>query len=60
MEPENTQINIAIPTNWKTRLQQLSRIHSAKEDTDLTYLDLIRIAIKEKYLLTDETTQNLK
>lgn len=48
------QVNMAIPKEWKKDLEQLARIQSVKEEKTLTYLDLIRRAIKEKYSLKEE------
>ena len=50
----NIQINIAIPKQWKDELERLARIYSVEEENTLTYLDLIRRAIKEKYDLKEE------
>jgi len=51
---KNIQINISIPNNWKKELENLARIYSVEEEITLTYLDLIRRAIQEKYGLKDE------
>jgi len=51
---KNIQINISIPDNWKKELENLARIYSVEEEITLTYLDLIRRAIQEKYGLKDE------
>lgn len=48
---KTVQINIAIPTHWKMQLENLARVYSVEEETTLTYLDLIRRAIQEKYAL---------
>lgn len=55
---KNTQINIAMPEQWRLDLERLARIYSVEEEKTLTYLDLIRTAIKEKYNLDDKSTQN--
>lgn len=55
---KNTQINISIPEHWRLELENLARIYSVEEEKTLTYLDLIRNAIKEKYNLDDESIQN--
>lgn len=47
------QINITIPSKWKDHLENLARIYSVEEEQTLTYLDLIRRAIQEKYKLDD-------
>lgn len=49
----NTQINISIPKSWRDELERMARIYSVEEETTLTYLDLIRRAIQEKYELED-------
>ena len=49
----NTQINIAFPKEWKEELERLARVFSVEEENTLTYLDLIRRAIKEKYRLEE-------
>lgn len=49
----NTQINIALPKAWKEEIERLARVFSVEEENTLTYLDLIRRAIKEKYRLED-------
>ena len=49
----NAQINVSIPKIWKKELENLARIYSVEEETTLTYLDLIRRAIKEKYELNE-------
>lgn len=49
----NTQINIALPKEWKEELEKLARVFSVEEECTLTYLDLIRRAIKEKYGLEE-------
>lgn len=55
---KNTQINIAILEHWRLELERLARIYSVEEEKTLTYLDLIRIAIKEKYNLDDQSIQD--
>jgi len=55
---KNTQINIAMPEQWRLELERLARIYSVEEEKTLTYLDLIRTALKEKYNLDDKSIQN--
>jgi len=55
---KNIQINIALPEQWKIELERLARVYSVEEETTLTYLDLIRRAIVEKYGLNDDSIQN--
>jgi len=49
----NTQINVALPKEWKEELERLARVFSVEEENTLTYLDLIRRAVKEKYGLKE-------
>lgn len=51
---KNVQINISIPEEWKDELENLARIYSVEEEKTLTYLDLMRRAIQEKYELTND------
>ena len=51
---KNVQINISIPENWKDELENLARIYYVEEESTLTYLDLIRRAIQEKYELDSD------
>ena len=48
---DNVQINISIPTGWKTELENLARIYSVEEGKTITFLDLMRRGIQEKYQL---------
>lgn len=48
---DNVQINISIPSVWKTELENLARIYSVEEGKTITMLDLMRRGIKEKYQL---------
>lgn len=50
---KNVQINISIPSEWKTSLENLARIYSVEEENTLTFHDLIRRAVKEKYELEE-------
>ena len=54
----NIQINVSIPEVWKKELENLARIYSVEEETTLTYLDLVRRAIQEKYELTEVKEEN--
>ena len=47
----NVQINISIPAEWKTELVNLARIYSVEEGKTITFLDLMRRGIQEKYQL---------
>lgn len=47
----NVQINISIPADWKVELENLARIYSVEENKNITFLDLMRRDIQEKYQL---------
>lgn len=49
----NVQIYIAIPSEWKKELENLARIYSVEEGKTITFLDLMRRGIQEKYQLKD-------
>ncbi|MEK6832516.1 MAG: hypothetical protein AABY32_00585 [Nanoarchaeota archaeon] len=48
------QVNITMSESWLIQLKRLSRTLSVDVDETITYLDLIRDAIKEKYNLVDD------
>ena len=50
----NVQINISVPFEWKTELENLARIYSVEEGKTITFLDLMRRGIKEKYQLGEK------
>ena len=39
----NVQIDVSIPTGWKTELENPARIYSAEEGESIILLDLLRI-----------------
>ena len=51
MSKKNVQINISIPVEWKAQLENIARIISVEEGKTVTFLDLMRIAINEKFQL---------
>lgn len=51
---DNVQINISIPSGWKTELENLARIYSVEEGRTVTLLDLMRRGIQEKYQLGEK------
>ena len=51
VKSNNVQINISIPIEWKTELENLARIYSVEEGKTVTFLDLMRRGIQEKYQL---------
>ena len=54
---DNVQINISIPAGWKTELENLARIYSVEEGKTITFLDLMRRGIKEKYQLGEKDNE---
>ena len=48
---DNVQINISIPSEWKVKLEYLARIYSVEEGKTITFLDLMRRGVQEKYQL---------
>ena len=40
---DNIQINISIPAEWKTELENPARIYSVEEGESIIFLDLLRI-----------------
>lgn len=54
---DNVQINISIPTGWKTELENLARIYSVEEGKNITFLDLMRRGIQEKYQLGEKDSE---
>ena len=53
----NVQINISVPAEWKEQLENLARIYSVEEGTTITFLDLMRRGIQEKYQLGETTDE---
>ena len=53
----NVQINISIPTEWKKELENLARIYSVEEGKTITFLDLMRRGIQEKYQLGEKADE---
>jgi hypothetical protein len=53
----NVQINISIPSEWKTQLENLARIYSVEEGETITFLDLMRRGIQEKYQLREKDSE---
>ena len=50
----NVQINISISVEWKKELENLARIYSVEEGKTITFLDLMRRGIQEKYQLKEQ------
>ena len=53
----NVQINISIPSEWKTQLENLARIYSVEEGRTITFLDLMCRGIQEKYQLGEKDSE---
>ena len=51
---DNIQINISIPSEWKKELENLARIYSVEKGETITFLDLMRRGIQEKYQLKEQ------
>ena len=54
LKSDNVQINISIPSEWKKELENLARIYSVEEGKTITFLDLMRRGIQEKYQLGEQ------
>ena len=54
---DNVQINISIPSEWKNELENLARIYSVEEGKTITFLDLMRRGIQEKYQLGEQNNE---
>ena len=54
---DNVQINISIPTGWKTELENLARIYSVEEGKTITFLDLMRRGMQEKYQFGEKDSE---
>ena len=53
----NVQINISIPMEWKKELENIARISSVEEGKTITFLDLMRRGIQEKYQLGEQNDE---
>lgn len=51
---KNVQINISIPIEWKQELENLARLYSVEEGQNISFLDLMRRGIQEKYQLGEQ------
>jgi len=54
----NVQVNIAIPASWKQQLENIARIRSVEEEKNITFVDLMREGIMEKWQL-DDNNENI-
>lgn len=57
LKSDNVQINISIPSEWKKELENLARIYSVEEGKTITFLDLMRRGIQEKYQLGEKDNE---
>ena len=53
----NVQINISIPMERKKELENIARIYSVEEGKTITFLDLMRRGIQEKYQLGEQNDE---
>ena len=53
----NVQINISIPMEWKKEQENIARIYSVEEGKTITFLDLMRRGIQEKYQLGEQNDE---
>lgn len=53
----NVQINISISMEWKKELENIARIYSVEEGKTITFLDLMRRGIQEKYQLGEQNDE---
>ena len=53
----NVQINISIPAEWKMQLENIASIYSVEEGKTITFLDLMRRGIQEKYQLGENNNE---
>ena len=53
----NNVINISIPMEWKIELENLARIYFVEEGETITFLDLMRRGIQEKYQLEEQDNE---
>ena len=53
----NVQINISVPVEWKRELENLARIYSVEEGKTVTFLDLMRRCMKEKFQLGEKDNE---
>ena len=54
LKSNNVQVNISIPVEWKIELENLARIYSVEEGETITFLDLMRRYVQEKYRLKEQ------
>lgn len=47
------QVNISIPKAWKEELENIARVYSVEEGRTVTFLELMRMGLKEKFQLSD-------
>jgi hypothetical protein len=50
---KTAQMNILVPAEWREQMLKIAREYSIEQNETFTYMDLIRMTIKEKYNLVD-------
>lgn len=53
----NVQVNISIPAAWKQELENFARVYSVEEGRVVTFQELMRRGIKEKYQLSEDNDE---
>lgn len=53
MNKKKFQVNMTIPTEWREILRSQARQYAAQQDIDCTYIDMIKLAMKEYFNLPD-------
>ena len=51
------QFIISFPKEWKKELENIARIYSVEEGKTITFLDLMRRGIQEKYQLGEQNDE---
>ena len=54
VKANHIQVNVTIPKVWKEQLEHLARIYSVEENRTISFTDLMRRSIQEKFQLKDE------
>ena len=54
VKANHIQVNVTLPKVWKEQLEHLARIYSVEENRTISFTDLMRRSIQEKFQLKDE------
>ena len=55
--PKSNNVQINISMEWKKELENIARIYSVEEGKTITFLDLMRRGIQEKYQLGEQNDE---